>query len=172
MERHHPRRWLSAFGLSACLAGSALAEKTIEVFTTAGEPALNVPHGVAVIELDAPGRMDAKLSEDLPADPDVAAAMMRERMSAPDWQEIADLYADSYVGLARAWPRGVEKAPAVVNRTNGMEPSPPFIGVVAPHWWVSASLTSLRMMRIPREHYPGRRGYRKVCLSCTRRGSP
>ncbi|WP_416139132.1 TIGR03757 family integrating conjugative element protein [Halomonas sp. HK25] len=114
MERHHPRRWLAAFGLSACLAGSALAEPTIEVFTTAGEPALNVPPDVAVIELDAPGRLDAKLSHDLPADPDVAASLMRERMSSPEWQETADLYADSYVGLARAWQLGVEKVPAVV----------------------------------------------------------
>ena len=114
MERHHPRRWLAAFGLSACLAGPALAGPAIEVFTTAGEPAVNVPSGVAVIELDAPGRLDAELSQDLPADPDVAAALMRERMSTPDWQETADRYADSYLGLARAWQLGLEKVPAVV----------------------------------------------------------
>ncbi|WP_445000226.1 TIGR03757 family integrating conjugative element protein [Halomonas mongoliensis] len=114
MERHHPRRWLAAFGLSACLAVPALAEPAIEVFTTAGDPAVNVPSGVAVIELDAPGRLDAELSQDLPADPDVAAAMMRERMATPEWQETANRYADSYLGLARAWQLGVEKVPAVV----------------------------------------------------------
>ncbi|QTF93170.1 TIGR03757 family integrating conjugative element protein [Halomonas sp. BM-2019] len=114
MERHHPPRWLAVIGLSACLAGPALAEPTIEVFTTAGEPAVNVPSGVAVIELDAPGRLDAELSQDLPADPDVAAAMMRERMATPEWHETADRYADSYLGLARAWQLGVEKVPAVV----------------------------------------------------------
>ena len=114
MERHHPRRWLAAFGLSVCLAVPALAGPAIEVFTTAGGPAVNVPSGVAVIELDAPGRLDAELSQDLPADPDVAAALMRERMSTPDWQETADRYADSYLGLARAWQLGVEKVPAVV----------------------------------------------------------
>src|SRR5690554_4235339 len=114
MERHHPRRWLPAFALSACLTSPALAEPAIEVFTTAGEPAVNVPSGVAVIELDAPGRLDAELSQDLPADPDVAAAMMRERMATPKWQETADRYADSYLGLARAWQLGVKKVPAVV----------------------------------------------------------
>ena len=114
MERHQPRRWLAAFGLSACLAGPALAEPAIEVFTTAGEPTVNVPSGVAVIELDAPGRLDAKLSRDLPADPEVAAALMRERMATPEWQETADRYADSYLGLARAWQLGIEKVPAVV----------------------------------------------------------
>jgi len=114
MERHHPRRWLAAFGLSVCLAGSALAEPAIEVFTTAGEPAVNVPSGVAVIELDAPGRLDAELSQDLPADPELAEALMRERMATPEWQEMADRYADSYLGLARAWQLGIEKVPAVV----------------------------------------------------------
>ena len=114
MERHHPRRWLAAFGQFVCLAGPVLAEPAIEVFTTAGEPAVNVPSGVAVIELDAPGRLDAELSQDLPADPNVAESMMRERMAMPEWHEIADRYADSYLGLARAWQLGVEKVPAVV----------------------------------------------------------
>ena len=114
MERHHPRRWLAAFGLSACLAVPALAGPAIEVFTTAGGPAVNVPSGVAVIELDAPGRLDAELSQDLPADPELAEALMRERMATPEWQETADRYADSYLGLARAWQLGVEKVPAVV----------------------------------------------------------
>ncbi|MGE4533206.1 DUF1525 domain-containing protein [Halomonas sp.] len=79
MERHHPRCWLAAFGLSACLVGPVLAEPAIEVFTTAGEPVINVPSGAAVIELDVPGRLDALLSQQLPADPDVAAALMRVR---------------------------------------------------------------------------------------------
>ncbi|MEQ5803571.1 TIGR03757 family integrating conjugative element protein [Halomonas sp. H10-9-1] len=114
MERHHPRRWLVVFGLSACLAGPALAGPAIEVFTIAGEPAVNVPSGVAVIELDASGRLDAELSQDLPADPELAEAMMRERMATPEWQEMADRYADSYLGLVRAWQLGVEKVPAVV----------------------------------------------------------
>jgi len=114
MERHHPRRWLAAFGLSASLAGPALAEPTIEVFTTAGEPVVNVPSGVAVLELDAPARLDAELSRELPADPDVAADLMRERVTTAEWQETADCYADRYLGLVRAWQLGVEKVPAVV----------------------------------------------------------
>ncbi|PCF93518.1 TIGR03757 family integrating conjugative element protein [Vreelandella nigrificans] len=114
MERRQSCRWLAAFGLSTCLAGPAVAEPAIEVFTTAGQPAVNVPSGVAVIELDAPGRLDAELSQDLPADPEVAEAMMREHMATSEWQETADRYADSYLGLARAWQLGVEKVPAVV----------------------------------------------------------
>jgi|SRR5690554_419631 len=114
MERRQSCRWLAAFGLSACLASPAVAEPAIEVFTTAGEPAVNVPPGVAVLELDAPGRLDAELSQDLPADPELAQTLMRERMATPEWQETADRYADSYLGLARAWQLGIEKVPAVV----------------------------------------------------------
>ena len=114
MERRQSCRWLAAIGLSACLAGPAVAEPAIEVFTTAGEPAVNVPSGVAVIELDVPGRLDAELSQDLPADPELAEALMHERMATPEWQETANRYADSYLGLARAWQLGIEKVPAVV----------------------------------------------------------
>ncbi|MBR9881256.1 MAG: TIGR03757 family integrating conjugative element protein [Gammaproteobacteria bacterium] len=114
MERHHPRRWLAAFGLSACLVGPALAEQTTEVFTISGQPVINVPSDAAVIELDAPGRLDALLSQQLPADPEVSAALMRERMATAEWQKTADRYADSYLGLVRAWQLGVEKVPAVV----------------------------------------------------------
>ena len=49
---------------------------------------------------------------------------------------------------------------------------PTYSGVVAPHWWVSASLASLRMRRTPHEHWSGRRRYRKVSFSRPRRGSP
>lgn len=114
MERHHPWPRLAALGLCIWLAEPVAAEPTIEVFTIAGQPVINVPPGVAVIELDAPGRLDAELSRDLPAAPDVAAGLMQERMASPEWRDIADNYADSYLGLARAWQLGVQKVPAVV----------------------------------------------------------
>ena len=41
MERHRPRRWLAAFGLSACLAGPALAAAAY-LFALAREPAREV----------------------------------------------------------------------------------------------------------------------------------
>ena len=64
-----------------------------------------MPWGVAVIELDAPGRLDAELSRDHPADPGVAAAMMCERMATPELQETGDSYANSYLGLAPSLTR-------------------------------------------------------------------
>src|SRR5699024_12210189 len=102
MEIHHPRRWLAAFVLFPCLAGTALAGPAIEVFTTAGEPAVNVPSGVAVIELDAPGRLDSELSQDLPADPELAEALMRERMARLDCRRPAAALPVGYLGWAGA----------------------------------------------------------------------
>lgn len=107
----YPTLFLAAL-ISA--AAAARADTTIEVFTVAGVPVTQVPTGTAVIELDAPGRLDAELSRELPADPDEAARLMQSRMRDPDWQDIADRYADRYVGLVRAWQLGVEKVPAVV----------------------------------------------------------
>ncbi len=114
MERHPLWRGLAGLCLCLWLAEPVVAEPTIEVFTTAGQPAINVPSGVAVFELDAPARLDAELSHDLPADPEAAANLIKKRMASPEWRVTADRYADSYLGLARAWQLGVEKVPAVV----------------------------------------------------------
>ncbi|RCV86952.1 TIGR03757 family integrating conjugative element protein [Billgrantia montanilacus] len=87
---------------------------TVEIFTVAGEPVTNVPSGAAVIELDAPARLDAELSEDLPAEADAAKAVMLERMQSPEWEDITKRYAEQHIGVTRAWMLGVESVPAVV----------------------------------------------------------
>lgn len=93
-----------------------LAEPTqsIEVFTTAGEPVVNVPEGVPVIELDAPARLDAELSHGLPDDIDEAKAEMQSRLQSREWRGKLQQYGDLYTGVARAWMLRVEKVPAVV----------------------------------------------------------
>lgn len=130
MQRHrpNPRRcqaWLAAAAVS--LASMSLLGQTsppgidlhptaptIEVFTTAGEPVTNVPPGTAVIELDAPARLDAEISQGLPADPAAAEAAMRERMETPEWSEVVQRYGELHIGVTRAWVLRVEKVPAVV----------------------------------------------------------
>lgn len=87
---------------------------SIEVFTIAGEPVSNVPDNVPVIELDAPERLDARVSEGLSADLEAAQSTMRERMTSPEWQGIMQRYGDLYTGVTRAWMLRVEKLPAVV----------------------------------------------------------
>ncbi len=130
MQRHRPnahrcQAWLAAAAMS--LAPMSLLGQTspsgidqlptaptIEVFTTAGEPVTNVPPGTAVIELDAPARLDAELSQGLPADPAAAEAAMRERMQLPEWNEVVQRYGELHIGVTRAWVLRVEKVPAVV----------------------------------------------------------
>lgn len=87
---------------------------SIEVFTIAGEPVSNVPDTVPVIELDAPARLDARVSEGLSADLETAQSTIRERMTSPEWQEVMQRYGDLYTGVTRAWMLQVEKLPAVV----------------------------------------------------------
>ncbi|MCS2611031.1 TIGR03757 family integrating conjugative element protein [Halomonas dongshanensis] len=100
---------------SLCLlAWGQNAVAGIEVFTTAGELVVNVPSSAAVIELDAPARLDAQLSEGLPADPDGAKQVLETRMSGPEWQQTLQDYGQFYQGVARAWMLGIEKVPAVV----------------------------------------------------------
>ncbi|MDF9434635.1 TIGR03757 family integrating conjugative element protein [Salinicola sp. LHM] len=106
----HPTRWL--IPLLSILALPAWAG--VEVFTVAGEPIVNAPESAAVVELDAPARLDAQISRDLPADPDRAKQILRSRMSGPDWQATLDRYGETYTGVARAWMLGIEKVPAVV----------------------------------------------------------
>ncbi|WP_434986913.1 TIGR03757 family integrating conjugative element protein [Vreelandella zhaodongensis] len=98
-------------GISSAAADEG---QSVEVFTTAGEPVVNVPDGVPVIELDAPARLDAELSQELPADIDEAHSEMQSRMQSPEWRGKLQLYGDLYTGVARAWMLRVEKVPAVV----------------------------------------------------------
>lgn len=101
--------------LSLCLlAWSHIAVAGVEVFTTAGEPFVNVPASAAVVELDAPARFDARLSQDLPADPSRAKQMLQSRMNEPEWQRMLKDYGRLYQGVVRAWMLGIEKVPAVV----------------------------------------------------------
>lgn len=86
----------------------------VEIFTVAGEPVTNVLSGAAVIELDAPARLDAEMSEDLPGEADAAKAVMLERMQSPEREDIAKRYAEQHIGVTRAWMLGVETVPAVV----------------------------------------------------------
>lgn len=124
------RRWLTSLAVSALslspmsvLGQAAMIDvapaisdltNSIEVFTTAGMPMSNVPDDVAVIELDAPARLDAEISQGLPKDSAAAKDVMLERMHSPEWEHVVMRYGDLYTGVARAWLLRVEKLPAVV----------------------------------------------------------
>ncbi|WP_417329719.1 TIGR03757 family integrating conjugative element protein [Halomonas cupida] len=108
------RAALSAFPVVASIAWCSGATAGVEVFTVAGEPIINAPASAAVVELDAPARLDAQISRDLPADPDRAKQILQSRMSGPEWQATLKRYGETYTSVARAWMLGIEKIPAVV----------------------------------------------------------
>nr|WP_298411684.1 TIGR03757 family integrating conjugative element protein [uncultured Halomonas sp.] len=104
--------------MTACLVATAIACSSavagVEVFTVAGEPVVNVPVTAAVVELDAPARLDAQISQNLPANPERAKQVLHSRMKGPQWQATLKRYAELHTGVARAWMLGIEKVPAVV----------------------------------------------------------
>jgi integrating conjugative element protein (TIGR03757 family) len=69
--------------------------------------------GVRVIELDAPLRLQRKLSAQLPADPTRAAVLAQRRLQqgGPDLQR---RLAAAYQGVVDAWQLGITKVPAVI----------------------------------------------------------
>jgi integrating conjugative element protein (TIGR03757 family) len=72
--------------------------------------------GERVIELDWPARIEAELSADLPADPERAAALARERL---DDTALQRRLRQAYQDVTDARSLGVEKVPAVVVEVEG-----------------------------------------------------
>ncbi|WP_084222081.1 TIGR03757 family integrating conjugative element protein [Pseudomonas sp. MOIL14HWK12:I2] len=70
--------------------------------------------GAQVVLLDAPERLEQKLSEGLPADPRQAAAIMQQRMRSASAQQLGRDLAMAHQDVADAWSLGVTKLPAVV----------------------------------------------------------
>jgi len=66
-----------------------------------------------LIELDAPSRIEAALSAGLPTEPQLAAALMQQRLKADDTGRVKELAA-AYQGVADAWSLGVTAVPAVI----------------------------------------------------------
>ncbi|WP_158896569.1 MULTISPECIES: TIGR03757 family integrating conjugative element protein [unclassified Pseudomonas] len=70
--------------------------------------------GARVVLLDAPERLEQKLSEGLPADPRQASAIMQQRMRSASAQQLGRDLAKAHQDVADAWSLGVTKLPAVV----------------------------------------------------------
>ncbi len=102
-------RMIPIIGLALTGLASGAATAQTEVFTLAGLPVTNVPDHAAVFELDAPARLDKRLSDGLPADQAAAAKMVQQRLHG-----FKKAYGEAYRGLLRAWRLGVERVPAVV----------------------------------------------------------
>jgi integrating conjugative element protein (TIGR03757 family) len=98
-----------ALGLCAALL-AANAAAGVLVVTDSRYP-MRESGGARVIELDAPARIEAELSANLPADPDRAAALARGRL---DDRALQRRLRQAYQGVADAWGLGVARIPAVI----------------------------------------------------------
>lgn len=80
------------------------------IVTDRQHPVRAIPHA-RMIELDASTRIEATLSQGLPANPQEAAAAVRERLLS---RTTTEQLAAAYQGLTDAWHVGITTIPAVV----------------------------------------------------------
>lgn len=66
-----------------------------------------------LIELDAPARIEAELTRQLPSDPTSAAVMVQQRLKKGG-TDLQQRLARAYQGVTDAWSLGIAKIPAVV----------------------------------------------------------
>ncbi|MDC6489720.1 DUF1525 domain-containing protein [Pseudomonas syringae] len=75
---------------------------------------VRAPARVRVILLDESERLEAKLSEGLPANQQQAVAIMQQRLKSSDAQRLQRDLTVAQQNLVDAWSMGVTKVPAVV----------------------------------------------------------
>jgi integrating conjugative element protein (TIGR03757 family) len=100
-----------AAALLACICADATARDVLAI-TDQRHP-VTAPTDVRVILLDAPTRLKSQLSADLPADPERAALIAKQRL-AEGRGELQRRFRRAYQDVTEAWQLGVTKVPAVV----------------------------------------------------------
>lgn len=98
---------------ASMLANEASASAPeIWVITDRAHPIQTAP-GVRVIELDAPARIKAELSSQLPANPAQASRVAQQllKLGGAELQERARI---AHQGVIDAWSLGISKVPAIV----------------------------------------------------------
>lgn len=90
-----------------------LANAETWIVTDRNHP-VQAPAHVRVILLDEPERLEAKLSEGLPANQQQAIAIIQQRLKSNDAQRLQRDLALAQQNLVDAWSMGVTKVPAVV----------------------------------------------------------
>ena len=104
---------LACIMLFAIMAGpwvSTAMAADIWIVTDQQHPVRAIPHA-RIIELDAPTRIEATLSQGLPTNPQEAAAAVRERLLS---RTTTEQLSTAYQGVTDAWRVGVTTIPAVV----------------------------------------------------------
>ncbi|HEO1529269.1 TPA: TIGR03757 family integrating conjugative element protein [Pseudomonas aeruginosa] len=101
-----------AAGLCVALLGPTAAAADVLVVTDSRHP-VQAPAGVRVIEMDQATRIEVELAAHLPADPQRAAALVRQRLH-DGGEALQRRIGHAYQGVADAWGLGIARIPAVV----------------------------------------------------------
>ena len=101
-----------AAGLCAALLGPIAAATDVLVVTDSRHP-VQAPAGVQIIELDQATRIEVELAAHLPAAPQQAAAVVRQRLH-DGGEALQRRIGHVYQSVADAWGLGIAKIPAVV----------------------------------------------------------
>lgn len=75
---------------------------------------VNAPTNTRVILLDDQQRLEELLSNELPANPNLAAATIQSYLSSPAGRRLQRDLTQAQQGVTDAWSLGIEKIPAVV----------------------------------------------------------
>ncbi len=100
-----------AAGLCAALL-APIAAADVLVVTDSRHP-VQAPAGVRIIELDQATRIEVELAAHLPADPQQAVALVRQRLH-DGGEALQRRIGHAYQGVADAWGLGIARIPAVV----------------------------------------------------------
>lgn len=107
----------------ASIAAESRMPSRIEIISDATHPVENIAtvqkqlrNGASIhyFTIDAQVRLDEKLSQDLPADPEQARAIALKRIQALDRPGLARQLSESFEGLLLAQRYGIDRYPAVV----------------------------------------------------------
>lgn len=100
-----------AIALTAALFACTATAADVWVITDRQHPVQGTPD--RLIELDAPARIEAELSVDLPSDRRQAAELVQHRLKEGGAQ-LQQRLAGAYQGVADAWSLGITTIPAIV----------------------------------------------------------
>ncbi|MFJ5299191.1 TIGR03757 family integrating conjugative element protein [Pseudomonas sp. NPDC088368] len=99
--------------LLCAVALPSIAHSEAWVITDSHHP-VQSPAGVRIILLDDSERLQDKLSEHLPADPQQGMAIAQQRLRSTDGVRLQKDLTRAQQGIADAWSLGITKVPAVV----------------------------------------------------------
>lgn len=111
-SRSRLRKALRFAAVCACALPALASAADVWVVTDLHHP-LSRAQGTRVIELDAPARIEAALSVNLPADPTQARAIVQRRLTEGG-NPLQHRLAAAYQDVVDAWSLGITHVPAVV----------------------------------------------------------